>query len=258
MFKIAIVSAAGGVGRSTLTASLATLLAQREISVLALDFDPQNLLSTLLGSDEASLGGLLPDFLTRKEFGKSALINSNEVACLPFGRANEASLVTFEQHLRAEPEWLKRCIAQINYPPGAFLLMDTPRLPSPYARQAIVAADLVLAVLAPDVRSLALLPAVEAALSRCAPGRRQLIYVMNGLDSTRALQSDLLAQFRSSLQMRLSPYLVHRDEAIPRAVANRANLQNLSSDSLVAHDLNGLLNWLLAGPVSSLDGKAHV
>lgn len=257
MFKIAIVSAAGGVGRSTLTASLATLLAQRKIAVLALDFDPQNLLSTLLGSDEISLGGLLPDFLTKKEFGKSALINSNEVACLPFGRVNEASLVTFEQHLRTEPEWLKKSIAQIDYPPGAFLIMDTPRLPSPYARQAIVAADLVLAVLAPDTRSLALVPAVEAALARCVPGR-QPIYVMNGLDSTRALQSDLLAQFRSALQMRLSPYPIHRDEAVPRAVANHANLQSLSPDSLVAHDLNGLLNWLLAGPASSLDGRAQV
>ncbi|RFC40731.1 MAG: cellulose synthase operon protein YhjQ [Candidatus Nitrotoga sp. CP45] len=257
MFKIAIVSAAGGVGRSTLTASLATLLAQRKIAVLALDFDPQNLLSTLLGSDEISLGGLLPDFLTKKEFGKSALINSNEVACLPFGRVNEASLVTFEQHLRTEPEWLKKSIAQIDYPPGAFLIMDTPRLPSPYARQAIVAADLVLAVLAPDTRSLALVPAVEAALARCAPGL-QPIYVMNGLDSTRALQSDLLAQFRSALQMRLSPYPIHRDEAVPRAVANYANLQSLSPDSLVAHDLNGLLNWLLAGSASSLDGRAQV
>ncbi len=257
MFKIAIVSAAGGVGRSTLTASLATLLAQREIAALALDFDPQNLLSTLLGSDEASLGGLLPDFLTRKEFGKSALVNSNEVACLPFGRANEASLVTFEQHLRAEPEWLKKCIAQIDYPSGAFLLMDTPRLPSSFARQAMVAADLVLAVLAPDVRSLALLPVVETTLSRCAPGS-QLIYVVNGLDSTRVLQSDLLARFRLTLQMRLFPYPVHRDEAIPRAVANRTNLQSLSPDSLVAQDLNGLLNWLLAGPASSLDGRAQV
>lgn len=257
MFKIAIISAAGGVGRSTLTASLATLLSQREIAVLALDFDPQNLLSTLLGSDELCLGGLLPDFLTRKSFGMSALVNSNEVACLPFGRSNEASLVTFEQHLRKEPEWLKKCIAQINYPPEAFLLMDTPRLPSPYARQAIVAADLVLAVLAPDTRSLALLPAVEAALTRCNP-ECQLIYVMNGLDSTRALQSDLLAQFRSALQIRLSPYPIHRDEAIPRAVANWANLQSLSPDSLVAHDLNGLLNWLLAGPASNLDGRAQV
>jgi len=257
MFKIAIVSAAGGVGRSTLTASLATLLSQREIAVLALDFDPQNLLSTLLGSDEVCLGGLLPDFLTRKNFGMSALVNSNKVACLPFGRSNEASLVTFEQHLRKEPEWLKKCIAQINYPPEAFLLMDTPRLPSPYARQAMVAADLVLAVLAPDTRSLALLSAVEAALTRCNPGC-QLIYVMNGLDSTRALQSDLLAQFRSALQIRLSPYPIHRDEAIPRAIANWANLQSLSPDSLVAHDLNGLLNWLLAGPASSLDERALV
>lgn len=257
MFKIAIVSAAGGVGRSTLTASLATLLVQRGIAVLALDFDPQNLLSTLLGSDEASLGGLLPDFLTRKEFGMSALVNSNDVACLPFGRSSEASLVTFEQHLHTEPEWLKKCIAQINYPPGAFLLIDTPRLPSPYAREAMVAADLVLVVLAPDARSLALLPAVKAALSRCAP-EHQPIYVMNGLDSTRALQSDLLARFRSLLQVRLSPYPIHRDEAIPRAVANRANLQSLSPDSLVAHDLNGLLNWLLAGPASSLGGKAQI
>ena len=257
MFKIAIVSAAGGVGRSTLTASLATLLSQRKIAVLTVDFDPQNSLSTLLGSDEVSLGGLLPDFLTRKEFGMSALVNSNEVACLPFGRSNEVSLVTFEQHLRTEPEWLKQCIAQINYPPGAFLLMDTPRLPSPYARQAMVAADLVIAVLAPDARSLALLPAVEAALTRCNPGC-QLIYVMNGLDSTRALQSDLLAQFRSALQIRLSPYPIHRDEAIPRAVANWANLQSLSPDSLVAHDLNGLLSWLLAGPASNLDGRAKI
>jgi cellulose synthase operon protein YhjQ len=257
MFKIAIVSAAGGVGRSTLTASLATLLAQREIAVLTVDFDPQNLLSTLLGSDEASLGGLLPDFLTRKDFGKSALVNSNEVACLPFGRANEASLVTFEQHLRADPDWLKKCIAQVNYPSETFLLMDTPRLPSFYARQTIVAADLVLAVLAPDARSLALLPTIEATLSRCAPGC-QLIYVVNGLDSTRALHSDLLARFRSTLQMRLCPYPVHRDEAIPRAMTNRANLQSLSPDSLVVHDLNGLLNWLLAGPASSLDGRAQV
>ena len=257
MFKIAIVSAAGGVGRSTLTASLATLLAQREIAVLALDFDPQNLLSTLLGNDEASLSGLLPDFLIRKEFGQSALVNSNEVACLPFGRANEASLVTFEQHLRAEPEWLKKCIAQVDYPSGAFLLIDTPRLPSLYARQAMVAADLVLAVLAPDARSLALLPAVEAALSRCAPDS-QLIYVINGLDSTRVLQNDLLVRFRSTLQMRLSPYPVHRDEAIPRAVANRTNLQSLSPDSLVAHDLNGLLNWLLAGPASNFDRRVQV
>ncbi len=257
MFKIAIVSAAGGVGRTTLTASLATLLAQREIAVLALDLDPQNLLSTLLGSDEVSLNGLLPDFLTRKEFGKSALINSNELVCLPFGRANEASLVTFEQHLRSEPEWLKKCIAQIDYPPEAVLLMDTSRLPSPYARQAMVAADLVLAVLAPDARSLTLLPALEAALARYAP-ECQPIYVMNSLDSTRALQSDILARFRLSLQSRLSPYPVHRDEAIPRAVANRANLQSLSPDSLVAHDLNGLLNWLLSRPANSLDGKAQV
>lgn len=255
MFKIAIVSAAGGVGRSTLTASLATLLIQREIAALALEFDPQNLLGTLLGSEDTSPDGLLPDFLSGQPFGKGALVNSEGVAFLPFGQTDEAGRAIFEQQLHAEPEWLKKCIAQIDYPPRAFLLMDTPRLPSSYARQAMVAADLVLVVLAPDTRSLALLPAVEAALTACAP-TCPLVYVMNGLDITRDLQSDLLARLRSSLQTRLSPYPVHRDEAIPRAVANRANVLDISPDSLVAHDLNGLLNWLLVGPASSLDGRA--
>ena len=254
MFKIAIISAAGGVGRSSLTANLSILLAQREISVLALELDPQNRLSTLLGNETPSLGGLLPDFLAGQSFGKGALLDSDDVAYLPFGQSDEAGLEVFEQHLRAEPEWLKQCIAQVDYPSGAFLLMDTPRLPSVYARQAMLAADLVLAVLAPDTNPLTLLPAVETAFKACSPACG-LTYVMNGLDSTRTLQNELLADIRLTLQAQLSPYPVHRDEAIPRAFASQANLYDASPDSLAAHDLNGLLNWLLAGPASSLDGR---
>lgn len=256
MFKIAIVSAAGGVGRSTLTASLVTMLAQREIVSLALEFDPQNILSTLLGDALPTQSGLLADFLGGQSFGTSALVDSEGVAFLPFGPSDHAGLAAFEQHLRAEPEWLKKCIAHVDYPPGAFLLMDTPRLPSVYARQAMVAADLVIAVLAPDVRSMSLLPAVEAAFKACSPACH-LVYVANALDSTRALQSELMTRLRSMLQTRFSPYPVHRDEAIPRALASRANIHDFSPDSLVAHDLNGLLNWLLSGHGSGLDGKVQ-
>lgn len=248
MFKIAIVSAAGGVGRSSLTANLAILLARRDIAVLALEFDPQNRMSTLLGNEEPNSNGLLADFLADQPFGQSALIDSEGVAYLPFGRSDEASLALFEQHLRTQTDWLKTRIAQIDYPLGAFLLMDTPRMPSPYAHQVMLAADLVLVVLAPDMRSLSLIPTVENTLQACT-----IRYVMNGLDSTRRLHNELLADARSKLQMQLSPYSVHRDEAIPHAFASQVSIYDASPDSLASHDLNGLLNWLLK--VSSLDGQ---
>lgn len=252
MFKIAIISATGGAGRSSLTANLATLLAQRKIPVLALEFDPQNSLSTLLGNEMLCTDGLLPDFLAAQPFGKSALLDSDGVAYLPFGQSDTDSLEKFEQHLRTEPDWLMQSIAKVDFPSGAFLLMDTPRLPSVYAHQAMHAADLVLVVLAPDVRSLTLLPAIDAASKACSPAR-PFIYVMNGLDSTRTLQNKLFEDARLTLQSRLSPYSVHRDEAIPRAFANHANLYDDSPDSLAIHDLNGLLNWL--SDASSLDGR---
>jgi cellulose synthase operon protein YhjQ len=257
MFKIAIVSVAGGVGRTTLTASLATLLAQRAIAVLALEFDPQNLLGTLLGSEAAGDGGLLPDFVAGKHFGTSALVNSDRVAFLPFGRAEDAGLLAFEQALGADSAWLQKRVDRIDYPPGAFLLIDTPHFPCVYSRQAIAGADLVLAVLAPDARSFELLPTMEAATKKCAPDCR-LVYVMNCLDSTRELQNEWLARCKSMLRSRLSPYVLHRDEAIPRALAMRANLLECCADSLVAHDLNGLLNWLLAGPAGSVGAEVSI
>ena len=89
MFKIAIVSAAGG-GSNHPDGQPGYFASPAQNCRPGLGFGLPNLLSTL-GSDEVSLNGLLPDFLTRKEFGKSALINSNELVCLPFGRANESA-----------------------------------------------------------------------------------------------------------------------------------------------------------------------
>ena len=51
MFVIAVIGAGGGVGRTTLTAALATACARRGRPVLAVDFDPQNLRGMHLGLD---------------------------------------------------------------------------------------------------------------------------------------------------------------------------------------------------------------
>ncbi|MBS1186597.1 MAG: cellulose biosynthesis protein [Burkholderiaceae bacterium] len=246
MFTVAIISAAGGTGRSTLVANLATLLAKRGTAAFALEFDPQNLLATLLGNDVPASDGLLTDFIANKPFGASALRNSDGVTLLPFGYASKQAAAGFEQHLRATPAWLHDHLAQIDFSDEAMLLIDTPRLPSLYACQAVMAADLVLSVLMPDVRAMALLPAAQdVALTDCGC-QKPMLHVINGLDSTREYQRQLAAELRERLQQDLVPDIVHRDTAIAQALANSVSVVDASPDSLVVHDMNGVLNALLA------------
>ena len=58
MPSIALVSPCGGSGRSTLTASLATLAARSGVWGLAVEMDPQNLLALHFGADSAPAEGL--------------------------------------------------------------------------------------------------------------------------------------------------------------------------------------------------------
>lgn len=246
MFTVAIISAAGGTGRSTLTANLATLLAKRGVTPLALEFDPQNLLATLLGCDAPKNDGVLTDFIAGKPFGLSALSNSDGVTFLPFGHVDKQAMAGFEQQLRSTPEWLRNSLAQIDFADDAMLLIDTPRLPSLYACQAVAAADLVLSVLMPDVRSMTLLPAALAvALTDCGCPK-PLLHVINSLDSTREYQRRVATELRARLQDSLVPDTVHRDTAIAQALANSVSVIDASPDSLVVHDMNGVLNVLLS------------
>ncbi|MBS1169399.1 MAG: yhjQ [Burkholderiaceae bacterium] len=255
MFTVAIISAAGGSGRSTLAANLASLLAQRGMPPFALEFDPQNLLATLLGSEAPPDDGLLTDFMGNKPFGASALCNSDNVGFLPFGHANKQDAAGFEQQLRSTPGWLRNCLAQIDFADDTILLIDTPRLPSIHACQAVEAADLVLSVLMPDVRSMTLLPAAQAtALTDC--GRQKpLLHVINALDSTREHHNRLAAELRARLRQDLVPEIVHRDTAIAQALANSVSVIDASPDSLVVHDMNGVVNALLARRAAA-SGKA--
>ena len=58
MIVVAIVSAKGGVGKSTIAANLAVALNRHARTVLAVDLDPQNALHLHLGGKPQDIGGL--------------------------------------------------------------------------------------------------------------------------------------------------------------------------------------------------------
>ena len=247
MPRLALISNLGGCGRTSLTAHLASAFVERGRRVLALECDPANMLGLHLGLEQAPEAGWAGPCLAGQSWTGAALQNSERIAFLPFGRLSPGALVELETTLAREPRWLERQLATVPELAGALVLLDTPPLPSPFARQALAAADFVLVVLEADGRSLARLPALQEWLEALAPGRPHAVLVSR-LDSSLPLERDFLAVLQYRLGERFLPYPVHRDEAVRLAFACCVSLWEGHPHSQALRDLAGVAGWLEAQP----------
>jgi len=236
---VALVSPCGGTGRSTLTASLATLAARSGFWSLAVEFDPQNLLALHFGADGPPGEGLASRAARGQVWNTAALAASDGTLVLPFGAMDAPALVDWERRLVAEPDWLFARLDTLARPAEGWTFIDTPRAPSVLARQAIRAADAVLLVLHANGANVALLNSALELLEG-----KPTLAVVNAFEPGRVLQSDVLTLLFERLGERLSPYPIHRDEAIPEAFARRVSPDDHAAHAQVIHDLNGLLRWI--------------
>ncbi|RKP45234.1 cellulose biosynthesis protein BcsQ [Trinickia fusca] len=252
MKTIALVSTAGGTGRTTLTAALAVLLARRRRAVVAVDFDPQNLLGAHLGLDTFSKVGLADAMLGRTApWREHTWRNDEGVLFAPHGELALDERTASEARLVSEPRWLAQALAQIDLPDSAVAFVDTPRYPSPQAAHAVRCADLVLCLTPPE-------PAACATLVRhLAPLRRasaHLQIVVNRLNPARDMQRDALSLLQAAVGATTTlDQRVHLDAAMPEAFARGTWFFDDAPHSQAAHDLQGLANWLdtWLGPVAA-------
>ena len=245
MPSLAVISLAGGVGRTTLAATLATLAARAGHTSLAVDWDPQNLLALHFGLEQPPAEGLAANVANGRPWQDSALRSAEGAVVLPFGRLNLAQLRDWYPQMARQRGWLAERLTQIDLPsrPGGrrWTFIDTPRAPSLLTEQAMLAADAVLLVLRADPAALALLP--EALV---LAAERPLLAVINGFDAARPLQQGVRAALQARLGERLVPHMVHRDEAVPEAWARLATLPEQAPHAQATHDMFGLLRWLEA------------
>lgn len=243
MPSLAVISLAGGVGRTTLTAALAMLAARQGASSLAVDWDPQNLLALHFGLQQPPAQGMAANAANGRPWQDSAMRSADGAIVLPFGRLNVEQLRDWYPQMARERHWLAERLAQIDRPDPAavavWTFIDTPRSPSLLTEQAMLAADAVLLVLRADPGAVALLP---EALAMAAA--KPLIALLNGFDASRPLQQGVRAALQAQLGARLAPHLVHRDEAVPEAFARQVGLADAAPHAQATHDLHGLLRWL--------------
>lgn len=237
---IAIVSAKGGVGKTTLTANLAAALKQQGVNnLLVLDLDPQNALGLHFGCDPQSFEGVSRASLSGAHWSSVCVPSARGVYVLPYGVVNEADRIAYERHLEEHPQWLLDQLESLALPPDALVLIDTPPGPSVYMQQALSAAHNVLVVSLPDAASyaaLALMKRLVQAYCIPRPDFSEVLYVLNQVDSARQLSKDITRVMSDTLGERLVG-VIHEDQAVREALAYDQSILEYDAQGQAAADM---------------------
>ncbi len=221
MKVIAIVSAKGGVGKTTVTATLSTALRYRGHTVVTCDLDPQNALRLHLGLGPHGIEGISRATLAGQPWREVCHQTPSGVVIMPYGGVNEDDRRGFENHLDANPGWLKDQLNSLPLGDDALVLLDTPPGPSVYMRQALTAANVVVVVTLPDAASYATLPIMHALVrSYCQPRSdfAGVAYVINQVDNSRQLAKDVVHVMHAEFGERVIG-MVHQDPAVSESLA---------------------------------------
>ncbi|RCS59807.1 cellulose biosynthesis protein BcsQ [Parvibium lacunae] len=245
---VAVVSAKGGVGKTTVSANLCAALRQCGAAVVALDFDPQNALRLHFGVPHAEINGLSRSTLAAASWINAMYDTAAGVQVIPYGSVNEADRQRFEHHLEASPNWLIENLQKIGLTNDHVVVIDTPPGPSVYMQQALRAASVALVVVLADPASYATVPGMEVLLHDYCYQRPDFLgsaYLLNQVDASKALNRDIVAAFRAHIPDRILPTSVHFDQGLTEALAYGQTVFQYAPHSQGAHDILTNAQWLV-------------
>lgn len=249
MSVVGIVSMKGGAGKTSTTANLATALASKlgpgRVSVV--DLDPQNALHWHFGLTDSGQNGVCELAVSGDDFLGIARETAFDVLCLPYGAGAEPDRHAFEALLAEQPDWLREQIAASGLDDNAAVLIDTPPGPSVYLKQVFASADLVLIMLLADAGSYLTIPAMESWIEEMTAIREgvKTVYVLNQADAGEPLSRDVMDLLRQRLGRRLSPVVIHSDEAVSEALAFQQPVLAYDPHGQASHDLARLAAWTI-------------
>jgi cellulose synthase operon protein YhjQ len=241
---VSITSAAGGVGTTTVTAQLASMLAVRDRPVIVFDFSPQNALRLHFGMSWEDGNGLIPQVLSGKPWHEAAYRCDNGVDFLPYGKCCEQDVAAFSRLLQQEPGWLSARLDELDANDDAFILFDCPGNAYELGSQAYALSDLILTVVAADPVSYAALAGFHDCLAPEHEGK--VGYLINDFDPTRELDRDIARLLRAEQGERLCSATIHRDESVREALASKLSVHAYAPHSQAADDYAALSTWLVA------------
>jgi len=238
---IAFTSPKGGVGRTTLAATIGVALHRLGWRVLAVDLDRQNALR--LNFDLAEeLRGIAHEIAGTQPWNELAVETPAGIYLVPYGAVSPAEAMRLHAHIGQNQGWLRQRLTPLAEQRDLMVILDMPPGPSAFNNEVDSYADLHVIPLLADAMSLAVLPKLQRGeyLLGVNAQRPPLVgYVLNQVDSRRQLCRDVLALSRDVLGDDLFG-MVHQDEGVAEAAACQLTVLDYAPESAAANDITAI------------------
>ena len=229
---LAVFSLAGGVGKTSLVATLGRALASSGEKVLLTDTTSHGLLPFYFGASELRPGVVR----TFSPPVGSADAPVHLLSCDLLGKGGD---------LEAQ-EWLAEELTRHGQGMQRVLVDLSPSVPWVLKRIARMN-SIVIVPMAPDMSSVISLNIVERFFADVTDANGKPVhprYLLNGFDASQPLHLDVREVLRQQLGDRLLPFVIRRSPAVSEALAEGMTVMDYAPETAVAGDVLNLASWL--------------
>jgi cellulose synthase operon protein YhjQ len=238
---LAVFSLAGGVGKTSLVATLGRALSARGERVLLVDTAAFGLLPFFFGARDQRPGMLR----TFSPPGVSTDAPIQMVTLDPEGLGPEAP---GHENLTAEISKYSRGVSRV--------IVDLATASGATTRRILRMQPLILVPVVPDMSSVVSVSSIDAFFDRNGnPGGKASLpyYILNQFDPSLPLNLDVREVLREQLGDRLLPFALRRAPAINEALAEGMTVMDYAPNSALAEDFGTLATWVksLSAPATT-------
>lgn len=242
----AVFSISGGVGKTSMVATLGRALSSLGEHVLLADTTQHGLLPFYFGASELRPG-------TVRTFPPRPGTNQAPVTMATYDVAAKTGDALSEEWLSAE---LARTAGDVQR-----VLLDVSSA-SPWVLRHLARLNTVILIpVSPDMNSVISLGAVERFFSGVTDADGHAVhplYVLNGFDAALPLHLDVREVMRQKLGDRLLPFVIRRSPAVSEALAEGMTVMDYAPESAVAGDYMHLASWLRSQSSPAESGLKNV
>lgn len=233
---IAVFSLAGGIGKTSLVATLGRALSARGERVLLVDTAAYGLMPFYFGAHDHRPGVL-------RTFSPPGTVGDSPIQMLALD----------PDSLGAENPAVDPLVSEIGkYSRGVSrVIIDLATASGATSRRVMRMNPMVIVPIVPDMNSVVSVSSLDRFFEHNQNGNGHgkpslPFYVLNRFDPSVPLHLDIREMLREELGERLLPFVLHRSPAVSEAMAEGMTVMDYAPESTVAEDFGSLAGWVKA------------
>lgn len=238
---VAVFSLAGGVGKTSLAATLGRALSSRGERVLLVDTAPYGLMPFFFGAHDQRPGVL-------RTFSPPGTSGDAPIQMVTIDPDTLGPETAAQEVLSSEIMKYSRGVSRV--------VVDLATASGATTRRVLRMSPLVLVPMLPDMNSVVSVSSIDSFFQHNVnPNAKQLMpfYILNQFDSSQPLHLDIREILREQLGDRLLTIALRRTPAVSEALAEGMTVMDYAPNSTVAEDFANLAGWVKSqsAPASS-------